>query len=494
MARILLLNPSRWGRGITPIWVASHTAVLKAQGHEVDLFDTTFFRDWAQNENAFNTANLQYRPSPYESLIELDDTPVITALQEKLDAFRPDVVFWAAISSHIHGEGEYAAIQFGHELMSQVSFSGIKVCGGLQPTAAPLDTARRFSAVDYFISGESEFALVDFLDAWSSRSPLDAVPGLVRRSESQIVVGPRQPIISDLDTIGPYDYSLFDDQVFLRPYCGEVVRAVDYELSRGCPFTCGYCVETVIQRYYGFEDATPRGALRDMKRYLRHKSAGRIFEEMSRLHQNFGVTLFRCQDTNFLTIDRPTLLELADRLEESGMQIRLYIETRPEGINPSTTLLLKRLKVDGVGMGVELATQEFRESNLNRFSDQERIEAAFRQLRETGIRRTAYNIIGIPDQTEDSILETIAFNRAIDPDNVTVAFFSPYLGTEQQRRGAEKEYFLDYEFDLDSQLRTMTRHSVISAPVLSFYKRHFVRLVRDGMGSLAALKKSENLT
>lgn len=493
MARILLLNPSRWGRGITPIWIASHTPVLKAQGHEVALFDATFFRDWAQNENAFNTANLQYQPSPYDTLIRFDDTPVVAALQAKLDAFRPDIVFWAALSSHIHGEGEYAAIQFGHELMAQVRCSAIKVCGGLQPSAAPGDTATRFPAVDYFIGGESEFVLAELAAALEMGNPLNDLHGLVRREGTGVVVGPTQPIIADLDTIGHYDYSLFDDQVFLRPYCGEVVRAVDYELSRGCPFTCGYCVETVIQRYYGLTETTPRGTLRQADRYLRHKSAGRILEEMSGLHRDRGVTLFRCQDTNFLTIDRATLQEMAERLEASGLPIRLYVETRPEGINPASISLLKRLKVDGIGMGIELATQEFRETNLNRFSDQTAIERAFRLLREAGIRRTAYNIIGIPDQTEDSILETVEFNRTLEPDNVTVAFFSPYLGTEQQRRGAEKDYFLDYEFDLDSQLRTMSRHSVLSAPLLAFYKRHFVRLVREGVGSLAALKRVEQL-
>lgn len=493
MARILLLNPSRWGRGITPMWIASHAAVLKAQGHEVALFDATFFRDWAQNENAFNTANLQYRPSSYESMIRFEETPVVAALQSKLDAVRPDIVFWAALSSHIHGEGEYAAIQFGHELMSQVRCSAAKVCGGLQPTAAPGDTAARFPGIDYFIGGESEFVLAEFVTALQAGRPLGELPGLVQRKGSGVLVGPRQPIISDLDTIGPYDYSLFDDQIFLRPYCGEVVRAVDYELSRGCPFTCGYCVETVIQRYYGLTDATPRGILRQPDRFLRHKSAGRIIEEMSSLYRDRGVTLFRCQDTNFLTIERTMLQELAERLEASALPIRLYIETRPEGINPSTVSLLQRLKVDGVGMGIELATQEFRESHLNRFSDQPQIERAFRLLREAGIRRTAYNIIGIPDQTEESILETVEFNRKLDPDNVTVAFFSPYLGTEQQRRGAEKDYFLDYEFDLDSQLRTMSHHSVLSAPVLSFYKRQFVRLVRDGVESLAALKRAESV-
>ena len=493
MARVLLLNPNRWGRGITPIWIASHTAILKAQGHDVALFDSTFFRGWAQNENAFNTTNLQYRPSSYESQIHLDDTPIAEALQTKLDEFRPDVVFWAALSSHIHGEGEYAAIQFGHELMSQVHSVAVKVCGGLQPTAAPADTAARFPEIDYFIGGESEFVLAQLVAALQTANSLSDIPGLIRRVKAGVAVGPKQPVISDLDTIGHYDYSLFDEQVLLRPYLGEVVRAVDYELSRGCPFTCSYCVETVIQRYYGFNEATPRGALRGANRFLRHKSATRIFAEMSGLYRDRGVVLFRCQDTNFLTIQGTTLKELADLLEASGLPIRLYIETRPEGINPGSIRLLKRLKVDGVGMGIELSTQQFRESKLNRFSDQTAIERTFRLLREAGIRRTAYNIIGLPDQTEDSILETIEFNQQLDPDNVTVAFYSPYLGTDQQRLGTEKNYFLDYEFDLDSQLRTMTHHSILTAPLLSFYKRHFVRLVRDGIESLAALKQAENL-
>jgi radical SAM superfamily enzyme YgiQ (UPF0313 family) len=493
MARILLLNPGRWGRGITPIWIASHATVLRARGHEVALFDATFFRDWAQNENAFNTANQQYRPSAYEQMVQFDATPVAVALQAKLDSFRPDLVFWAAISSHIHGEGEYAAIQFGHELMAPRSTTAVKIAGGLQPTAAPAETAARFPAIDYFIGGESEFVLSDLVEALASGKGAAGIRGTVRRESGRVVAEPAQTIIHDLDAIGMYAYDLFDDQVLLRPYNGQVVRAVDYELSRGCPFTCGYCVETVIQRYYGFTEATKRGALRELNRYLRHKSAGRAFAEIAGLYRERGVTLFRCQDTNFLTIDRATLNGLADLMDEAALPIHLYVETRPEGINASTAALLKRLRVDGVGMGIELATQQFRESNLNRFSDQEAILRAFRVLREAGIRRTAYNIIGIPDQTEDSIRETIAFNRELDPDNVTVAFYSPYLGTEQQRRGTEKSYFLDYEFDLDSQLRTMTRHSVLPSPLLAFYKRNFVRLVRDGTAELETLKARDGL-
>ena len=43
MAKVLFINPSKWGRGI-PIWIASHSSVLKSNNHNVELFDSTFLK------------------------------------------------------------------------------------------------------------------------------------------------------------------------------------------------------------------------------------------------------------------------------------------------------------------------------------------------------------------------------------------------------------------------------------------------------------------
>ena len=83
--------------------------------------------------------------------------------------------------------------------------------------------------------------------------------------------------------------------------------------------------------------------------------------------------------------------------------------------------------------GIELSSQDFRESELNRFVDQDKIINAFKILRQHNIKRTAYNVIGFPEQTEKNILDTIEFNKLLDPDNITVAYYSPYLGTMSQK-------------------------------------------------------------
>jgi len=483
MAKVLLINPNKWGRGVTHIWIASHTSVLKAEGHDVKLFDCSFYLDWTVNEVAFNTNNEMYQKSDYDKKIKYIENDITEDLQNYINDYKPDFIFWSALSSHIHGEGEYVNIQYGYNLLDSIETTAKKITGGLQVTGELQNIYNHFINVDYFIGGESEFVLPELIDKVIQGNSINNVKGVIyRNSKDEVIMNAKQPIIDDLNIIPPYDYSVFDDQVFLRAYNGRVVRAIDYELSRGCIYACEYCVETVIQSYYGFDDVVPgSGTIRNPRKYLRHKSAERIFFEISNLYNELGIEFFRCQDTNFLTIDRSTLNKLADMIDESNMNIMLYIETRPEGINQTSLKLLKKLKVDGIGMGVELSTQDFREEKLKRFADQEKIINAFKLLKENNIKRTAYNIIGLPEQDENSILDTIRFNQLLNPDNVTVAFYSPYIGTQQQKRGNELGYFDDYEYHVDSALRSLNKHSLVDLNKLQFYKDNFVHYVKNGI-------------
>ena len=170
-----------------------------------------------------------------------------------------------------------------------------------------MGTSQRYEQIDILIGGESEQVLVDLMD-YLNDCEFSEPPRGVLYLRAQEYFNPlnRQEIIQNLDVMAPYDYSLFDDQVFLRPYNGEVVRAVG-EISRGCMFTCNYCVETVIQGYYGFDQRINRGALKTPKKYLRSKCTSR-FRKFKVLHVDYGVELSECK-IPILTIDRSFLLE-----------------------------------------------------------------------------------------------------------------------------------------------------------------------------------------
>tara|TARA_X000000368_G_C23018910_1_gene707067 strand:+ start:133 stop:1656 length:1524 start_codon:yes stop_codon:yes gene_type:complete len=496
MSKVLLINPNKWGRGITAIWIASHSSALKSEGHEVSLFDSTFYEDWTVDETSYNTSNEQYRETDYSKFINYSSVPIKEALQEKINEFNPDIIFWSAISSHIHGEGEYVNVQYGYDLLSSVSHNALLVTGGLQVTADAKSMLNIMEDTDFLIRGESELVLTELATRFSDKkNTVHEIRGLSYvNEEGNYVENQPQEIISDMDIFGPYDYSLFDDQTFFRPYNGSVVRAIDFELSRGCIYACEYCVETVIQRYYGFNETSKRGSILKANKYLRNKSAEMIFQEIETLNREKNINFFRCQDTNFLTIKREVLQKLSDLINQSDLDIMLYIETRPEGINHKSIELLMKLKVDGVGMGIELAGDEFREDKLSRYASTEKIINAFKLLKEAGIKRTTYNIIGLPEQDESSILNTIEFNRLLNPDNATIAFYSPYIGTAQQLKSKELGYFDDYEFEVDGQLRTLSKDSLLDSSLLQFYKEKFNYFLKNGLDDLQNIKKEYGLT
>jgi len=489
---ILFISPNKWGRGITPIWIASHSGILKRAGHNVKLFDCTFYKNWSDDELNLNTKNSQFKSSEYENKIVFKSSNVYEDLALEIKKYKPDIIFWSALSSHIHGEGEYINIEYGYDLIKNLNTNALKVCGGVQATANSKLVLKRMPLIDYLISGESELVLKKLVDSYPSVENIKKIDGIsyIDKKSNKIISNNKQSIISNLDILSPYDYSVFDEQIFLRPYNGEVVKAIDYELSRGCIYTCSYCVETIIQRYYDFGSYNQNGTLKNFKSYLRNKSAKKILKEIINLKKSKKINLIRCQDTNFLTINRKVLEELGNLFVKNNIHVKLYIETRAEGINKSSIELLKRLNVDGIGMGLELSDEQYRESALNRFTDQQKIINAFKLLKENNIKRTAYNIIGLPNQNEKSIINTIKFNSFLKPDVCSVAFYSKYEGTDLSTKA--KKNFEKNPVGMDAQIRPKIINHEIPNNLLNFYKENFSTLVQNNLKNIEILKKSYN--
>ena len=489
--KILFINPNKWGRGVTTIWIASHSGVLKKNGYQTKLFDATFYKNWSDFEIDLNTSNLQFKETSYKKKIIYNENDVFSDFQKAVSEYKPDIIFFSAISSHIHGEGEYISVDYAYELLSKIDHSSLVICGGIKATNDPGKILEKYEKIDFVVSGESEKVLVEIVKNFPDKEKIKKINGVSfkLKKEEKIQSMNRQEIISNLDDISPYDYDIFNKQIFLRPYNGKILNAVDFEISRGCIYSCSYCVETIIQKYYGFEEINPKtGSILNSSGYLRSKSAKVIFHEIKHLNQKFNIELFRLQDTNFLTINRSVLDELSDLISNSKLDIKLYIETRAEGINSKSLTLLKKLKVDGVGMGLELSDELYRKEHLNRFINQDKIIKAFKLLKEAKINRTAYNIIGLPDQSEDSIISTIKFNQEIQPDVCIAAYYSIYEGTKLEDK-AKDQFDENDLYGMDPQIRSKLSKHEINSKLLQFYKKNFSYFVKNGLDDLDKKKK-----
>lgn len=95
------------------------------------------------------------KKTDYQKQIIYSDEDVFVKLQETVDSYQPDIIFWLAISSHTHGEGEYVNVPYGYELVERLKTNAPWVTAGLQVAAQPKSAFEHFPKIDYFIIAES---------------------------------------------------------------------------------------------------------------------------------------------------------------------------------------------------------------------------------------------------------------------------------------------------------------------------------------------------
>ena len=74
----------------------------------------------------------------------------------------------------------------------------------------------------------------------------------------------------------------------------------------------------------------------------------------------------------------------------------------------------------------------------------------------------------MPNQTEESIINTIEFNHQIKPDTSIAAFYSIYRGTKLEEK-ADKEFVEEDPYGMDPQIRSKSLKHKIPINILQFY-------------------------
>ena len=156
---------------------------------------------------------------------------------------KPDV---AAFSCYIWNIGHVLRLA---ENLKKILPEVIILCGGPEVSYDPAELLAAYNSVDYVISGEGETVFCRLLESIDSKTPdkLPKMRGVSYRDGSGAVKSslPAEP--PDLGGLP-------------SPYTPEMLAAVKgkiayFESSRGCPFSCAYCLSSVTGgvRYFPIE-------------------------------------------------------------------------------------------------------------------------------------------------------------------------------------------------------------------------------------------------
>jgi len=271
--------------------------------------------------------------------------------------------------------------------------------------------------------------------------------------------------LADLDALPFPDRELFDYQKLIDRH--PRIIGAEFLASRGCPYECSYCANPALKRLQGNEGP-----------FLRFRGVGKLIEEIQKVVRTYrNVRLIGFHDDIF-GLDRDWLESFSDAYPR-GVGLPFWCNGRVDLMDEERVNLLKKAGCLRVHLGVEAGNDEIRKKVLKRNIEKDTIREAFARLKRAGIRAAAFNMIGLPFETVETIEETIALNREIKPDWVFHSVFHPYPGTELYElcqakgwiSGHWAESFYDPETPLDQP--SISRESVAK------YYREFVRRVYE---------------
>jgi radical SAM superfamily enzyme YgiQ (UPF0313 family) len=297
------------------------------------------------------------------------------------------------------------------------------VMGGPHPTYFPEVIAQ--GPLDAVCVGEGEESFPEFLATWESGSA-DVPAGFWRRLEhgsGAIVQGePRGPV-RDLDALPTPAYDLFYDDPRFRRLPLRIFLA-----TRGCPYRCSYCFNrTLNDRYRGL------GPL------VRTQDPSRLMDDIERVRDRWGLKLVWFLDANFIA-DRRWLERFAGAYR-ARIGLPFFCKLRPERATERIVDTLVNAGCTGVGIGLECGSERLRREVLCRPVKDADILAGCRRLKAAGLTVMAFNMLGLPRETVDDALRTLALNVACGIDHASATILQPYPATELSRWAIEQGLF-----------------------------------------------------
>jgi len=306
---------------------------------------------------------------------------------------------------------------------------------GTHVTPIPEETMRPYPSLDYILCGEPDLTLRDLLDhlegkldqrsaliqkLFAGHDPqyhpafredgsldLNRIKGLVWRDHDKIVINPTRPFINNLDDLPLPMHELLPLDKYVMPMMKGPFSFI--VTSRGCPAGCIFCIKHVSYQYT-----------------VRLRSPEKILEELWIL-KNLGVHNINMYSDLF-TVSREQVMDLCKRMIESKINIKWTCNSRVDYVDEEMLQWMGKAGCWYIAWGLESGSERVL-SRAHKGIDTEKARRALLWSKQAGINNWGYFIIGLPDETEESIRQTIAYAKSLPLDIALFHVAAPYPGT-----------------------------------------------------------------
>ncbi|MBN1470901.1 MAG: B12-binding domain-containing radical SAM protein [Syntrophaceae bacterium] len=423
MSKILLIKPRFFDgffhTAITqPIGLMYIGATLKKAGHETKIHDCA----------------LDYKD--------------LHILQRTLMDWKPDFIGISIIVTEI--ELVKKIMKMIRDILPHVPVT----FGGPWPSANPDESIKTFGA-DFVVLGEGELVFPQLIDAINNGLPTESIPGTASFFNGHIKINEGRYLTEDeLNTLPFPAWELLDHNLYANTpsfACAGNRPHMTVITSRGCPFKCIYCHQT-------------------MGKVFRKKSSQSVLAELEELRFRHGFKEFEIIDDCF-NLDRQRMHDILTGIRDRIGDIKLHFPNalRSDMLKPEDAVLFKQAGTVSVVFAIETSSprlQRMIKKNLNLDKAVEVMTAAVN----ADIYCLGYFMMGFPTESYEEASATVKFAAR---SKLHRAFFfnpTPLAGTQLAAMSEdilkERNYTLDPRsvnyFTTALNISAMTDHELQS--------------------------------
>lgn len=326
------------------------------------------------------------------------------------------------------------------------------ILGGAHITALPEQTLEEFKTIDAGIIAEGDITFVQAVQCLQAGKSLREIDGIVYRENGNIVHNKKTKWISNLDEIGYPDWNLFPK-----------VKEYPINIGRGCPIPCIFCMRASGNK-------------------SRFRSAESVIEELAVLKDRFQPEMVHFFSDDFCA-DKELTDSILDWMIKENSNFKWRAGMRVSRIDRD---ILKKMKAAGcehIEIGVESGNKEVLKS-IKKGISLEKVQEVVRMAKEVKLDCWCYFILGHPNETWETAMDTINFLCKINPANAAIGIMVPYPGTqiwEMAKRGEGGYRLLSTDWnDFNKQignaleLKTLSRRQLEVLQVYGYVKLFIV--------------------
>jgi len=308
-------------------------------------------------------------------------------LQRVIDKINPEIILMSVNS-----------MSFWDAVKITEMFKNRKIVwGGIQPL---IDPERCLKHVEIIVRGEGDETIIDLLKAIKNKKDIHKIKNVWLKKEGEIIKNDFRPLVKNLDQLPFPDYSeknkiyILGEKVYSKNPLPHSKYSYNITFSRGCPFSCTYCINHFLNRLF-------------RNKYLRKRSVDSVIKELILAKKRFS----HLEHINFwddVFIGDIKWLEEFVKKYKKYIHLPFFAYGNATLVTRKNIALLKEAGLSFFDLGIQSGSEKIRKDIFGRIDSNEQILRADKILHDLNIN-VGYDIIFSEFETEKEMGEGINF-------------------------------------------------------------------------------------